>query len=224
MVYRPLSERKAEQERAALERDWMTLNEAIELIESIDAESGVKAPPPPFDQICNAMRDGVLRARWLDEGPPIPPLRHMSGGPMYDNPHYYLAQVRTRPRRLATGGEIDWGDGWWRQLLLSREDMVRIFTLGMPTKDLRQLSYNDEGKKIINKAISEVYDRANRQGVRPPNIKEIVDCTLQYLKKYIGVIVPAKWIEELAADDPHRQRRGKPGKHSSLRPISELKI
>jgi hypothetical protein len=230
MVYRRLSERKAEQARAALHREWMTLVEAIELIKRVDTESGIIVEQLPYEQICDAIEEGELRARWLDKS--YPP--RGGSGILWtpDDPSYFVPALRKRKLRFDNGGEIHWGGRRWRKLLLSREDVQRIFVQGKPgtesnpPKELQQLWKNEAGIKAIHHAISTIYDLAKAQGVKPPNKVEMRDLARRWLEKHRGVTTHGLWIEELAADPQYSSRRRKPGAtvKGRLLPVSELKI
>jgi hypothetical protein len=229
MVYRSQSERRAEQERAPLERDWMTLSEGIELIKHVDAESKVEVKQLPYEQICDAIEEGELRARWLEE---IPPPRGPS--PLWavppDKPKYFVGELRRRKVRFQNGGEIHWGGRRWRKLLLSREDMQRLFGgMGSATSSIKKflpLSNNPQGIEVMHEAISAVYELAQEQRVRPPNLREIIKPVQRWLEKHRGVSAKGSWIAELAADERYNSRRGKPGVKvkGRLRPVSELQI
>jgi hypothetical protein len=229
MVYRRKSERRAEQERAALERDWMTLLEGIELVKHADAESKVGVTRTPYEQICDAIEDDELRARWLDESPPPRGPSPLWGLPP-DKPKYFVGELRMEKVRFENGGEIDWGDGRWRKLLLSREDMQRLFggaeSATSSIKKLRQISKNPQGIEVMHEAISAVYELAQEQRVRPPNLREIIKPVQRWLEKHRGVSAKGSWIAELAADERYNSRRGKPGVwvKGHLRPVSELQI
>jgi hypothetical protein len=226
MAYRRLSERQAEQKRAALERDWMTLLEGIELIKHVDAESKVEVKQSPYQQICYAIEDGELGARWLDQT-----RRAASSMPLApDEPYYFEGILWKRKFRHQNGGEIHWGGRRWRKLLLSRKDMQRLFgsaeTDNNANKELRQLSKNYRGKKLMHEAISAIYRLAKEQGVRPPNLREISKLAPKWLTKHKGVTAKSSWIEELAANTRYSSRRGKPGVTVAgrARPVSELEI
>jgi hypothetical protein len=234
MVYRRQSERREERERAALERDWMTLVEATEFIQRVDAGSTAEAAPSPYEQICDAIEDGELRARWLDETPP--PRGPCAWGIPLDKPQNSIGVLRKPKMRLQNGGEIFCGHPLepgryrWRKLLLSHEDMQRLFgSAGGTTssiKKLRPLSNNPQGIEAIHKAISAVYDLAQEQGVRPPNLREIIKPVQEWLKKKKGASAKGSWIEELASDERYKLHRGKPGARvgAHLRPLSDLQI
>jgi hypothetical protein len=234
MVYRRLSERRAEEKRAELERDWMTLVEATELVQRVDAVSKVELARSPYEQICDAIEDGELRARWLDETPP--PRGPQAWGIPLDKPQNFIGVLRRPKLRLQNGGEILCGHplhpgrSLWRKLLLSREDMQRLFgSAGIaPTsiKKLRPLANNPRSVEAIHEAISAVYDLAQEQKVRPPNLREIIKPVQEWLKKHKDVSAKGSWIENLAADERYKSRRGKPGVRvgASLRPLSDLQI
>jgi hypothetical protein len=226
MVYRRLRERQAEQERATLERDWMTLSEGIELVQRVDAESKVKEPRPPHEQIFDAIEDGELRARWLDEALPSRLGCRSSLSVPPDNPN--SSGLRKRKFRLQNGGEMHRGGTLWRKLLLLRKDMQRLFgsagSGSSSIKELRPLSKNREGMRTIDGAISAIYDLANKQGVKPPNLREIIKPVQKWLAKYKGVTAKGSWIEQLAGEARHNSRRGKSGVmvEGRLLPVSEL--
>jgi hypothetical protein len=231
MVYRRLSERRAEEERAALERDWMTLLEGIELIKHVDAESKVEVKRSPYEQICDAIEEGELRARWLDETPP--PRGPRAWGIPLDKPQNFIGVLRRPKVRLQNGGEIlcghplEPGRSRWRKLLLSREDMRRIVASARSDNaELRQLSNNAQGKEAMHEAISAIFDLASEQGVKSPNIVEMRNLASRWLEKHRGVTARASWIEELAADPRYNSRRGKPGVtvQGRLLPVSKLQI
>jgi hypothetical protein len=229
MVYRRLSERKAEQARAGLQREWMTLVEAIELIKRVDTKSGIMVEQLPYEQICDAIEEGELRARWLDKSYPPRGGSGMLWTP--DDPSYFVPALRKRKLRFDNGGEIHWGDRRWRMLLLSREDMRRIFDSiaasdSAPTKELQRLWKNEQGVQTIHEAILAVYNLAEEQGVKPPNVREIRGLVQRWLAKYRNATAPRLWIEERAADPRYHSRRGKPGVtlKGRLRPASELEI
>jgi hypothetical protein len=228
MVYRRLSERRAEQERAALECDWMTLSEGIEFVRHVDAKSKVEVEQSPYEQICDAIDDGELRARWLDQT-----FAPRGGSTLLwapDTPQYFIGQLRKGKVRLQNGGEIHWGGRRWRKLLLSREDMRRIFASATSdnteNRKLRQLSNNAEGKEVMHEAISAIFELAEEQGVKPPNTIEMRKLALRWLEKHGGVTARALWIEELAADPRYNSRRRKPGVtvKGTLLPVSKLQI
>jgi len=227
MVYRRLSVRQAEQERAALERDWMTLLEGIELIKHVDAESKIEVPQSPHEQICDAIEDLDLRARWLDEAS-RPPFGWSPLGWIPSKPEDF--PLRKRRVRLQNGGEIHWGRRRWRALLLLREDMKRLFSKASDdsgsTKALQRISNNERGKQIMHEAISAIYDLAETQGVKPPNIVEVRKLAPRWLEKHKDIAVHTSWIEKLAADPRYQGRRGKSGVtlKGRLRPVSELQI
>jgi hypothetical protein len=228
MVYRKLSERKAERGRAALQRDWMTLAEAIELVERTDAESGSTIKRSPYQQICDAIEDHELRSRWLDENRPWGRGSGILWPP--DNPSYFVGELRKRRLRLDNGGEIHWGGRRYRKLLVAREDMQRIFGRAgaehAPVTEFQPLSKNEPGMQAIHEAISAVFELAKEQEVKPPNVREMRELAQRWLERYRCVTAPAQWIEEAAGDLQYESRRGKPGKtvRGGLRPISELKI
>jgi hypothetical protein len=225
MVYRRLSERQAEQARAALEGDWMTLVEGAEFVKRTDAN--IKQPPSPYEQIFDAVEDGELRGRWEDES--FPPRGGFGSSILWvpNNPN--SLGLYKRKFRLENGGEIHWGGRRWRKLLLSRKDMQRLFgdagTNNGVKQEPRQLSYNDPGKEILREAISAIYGLAEEQEVKPPNLREIAKPVQQWLEKHKGVTAPGSWIEEQATDSRYKPRRGKPGARvRGLRPVSDLQI
>jgi hypothetical protein len=228
VAYRRLTERKAEQERAALQPDWMALAEGIEFVERMDARSGVEIKRSPYEQICDAIEDGELRSRWFDQTQP--PRDRLGIAWIPDEPSYFVGELRKRRFRFDNGGEIHWGGRRWRQLFLSRKDMQRIFgraeTESASTTELRDLSKNEQGMKAIHEAISAVYDLAKEQGVKPPNVREMRELAPQWLRKYRGVTAAAQWIEEAACSPRYHSRRGKRGAtvKGHARPISDLKI
>jgi hypothetical protein len=183
---------------------------------------------PPYEQICNAIDDGELQARWLDET--YPPRSHSGMLWWPDKPVYVINALRSQTVRLENGGEIDWGEGRWRKLLLSRQDMHRIFvsagTDSNSTTELRRLSKNSPGLEIMHEAISAIYDLAKQQGVKPPNVREIPELVQKWLAKHKGVTAPRSWIKGLAAEARYNTRRGKSGARveGSLRPVSKLQI
>jgi hypothetical protein len=221
MVYRRLIDRQSEQQLAALKRDWMTLVEAIDVVKQLDAESAIKVEPSPYQQICDAIEDGELRARWLDEA--SPPRFGFPPGVAWipDKPDNYA--LRKRKVRLENGGEIHWGRRRWRKLLLFREDMKRVFSA---TDGLRRLWNNEQGRQTMHEAISAIYDLAEAQGVKPPNVVEMREVACRWLAKHKGVSVHGLWIEQLASDPRYDARRVKPGAtlKGRLRPVSELEI
>jgi hypothetical protein len=101
MVYRRLSERRAEKELAA----WMTLSEGIELIRHEDAKNKEEVTQSPYEQICYAIEDRELRARWFDET-----RRAASSMPLAPDTLYFFEGILWRRKfRLKNGGEIHWG-------------------------------------------------------------------------------------------------------------------
>jgi hypothetical protein len=228
MVYRSQSERRAEQERAALERDWMTLAEGIDLIDHVDAEIDVKLKRSPYEQICDAIEDGELRARWPDRA--FPPRSGSGLLWMEDTPQNFIGVVRKGKVRFQNGGEIHWGGRRWRKLLLSREDMQRLFggveSATSSIKKLRPLSNNLQGREVMHEAISAIYELASEQGVKAPNLREIPKLAQKWLAKHKGAAAAGSWIGELAADPRYNSCRGKPGAKVSahLRPVSDLQI
>ena len=148
MVYRRLSDRKADKKRLALEREWMTLVEAIGSIKSIDSESETEARPP-FEQICDAIEEGELGARWLDRAPSPSDGSSMLWTP--DEPISFVGHIRKKGFLPKNGGQIHWGRRYWRTLLLSRDDMC-IFKPSASagptrasTQEIQQLSNNKSG-------------------------------------------------------------------------------
>src|SRR5262249_47487428 len=140
-----------------------------------DADSKVEGNRSPYEQICDAIEDGELRARWLDET--YPPRGGSGLLWVPDKPQNFIGVLRRRKVRLQNGGEIHWGGRRWRKLLLSREDMQRLFSStgadNAASKDLGRLSKNAQGIEAIHEAISAVYDLADAQGVKPPNVREM---------------------------------------------------
>ena len=49
----------------------MTIEEAIEFIKRIDSKSGIEPKQKPFEQICDAIEECELGARWLDQAQPL---------------------------------------------------------------------------------------------------------------------------------------------------------
>jgi hypothetical protein len=145
-----------------------------------------------------------------------------------DTPYYFEGILWKRKFRLKNGGEIHWGGRRWRRLLLSREDMQRLFggreTDNSANKKLKGLSKNDSDKELIHEAISAIYDLAEAQGIKPPNLREIIKPVQQWLSKHRGATAPGLWIQEFAADNRYNSRRGKLGVRASLRPVSKLQI
>jgi hypothetical protein len=200
----------------------------------VDAGSKVEAARSPYEQICDAIEDGELRARWLDETPP--PRGPRAWGIPLDKPQNFMGVLRRPKVRLQNGGEILCGHplkpgrSRWRKLLLSREDMQHLFGgAGSATssiKKLRPLPNNPRGIEAIHEAISAVYDLAQEQGVRPPNLRKIIKPAQEWLEKHKEVSAKGSWIEELAADERYNSRRGKPGVRvgARLRPLADLRI
>lgn len=224
MVYRPAIDRKADDLQSRLERDWMTLHEAVQFIQRADANQEVQRSP--FEQICDAIGDGELRARWLD--PALPTRDGLT--PVPDEPSHFVDYMRAARVRLQNGGEIDWGDDRWRKLLLHREDM-HVFgpaTRGSTTQTekIEPLFKNEAGIAAIHEAISAVYDLAKAQAVKPPNVREVAPLVQRYLQTHKRKQAIDSWITELAGDPRYRSRRGKTGAtvKGRLRPLSELKI
>jgi hypothetical protein len=224
MVYRRLSERKADQDRTLLQRAWMTLVEAIEFIERADRESGMDVRQSPFEQICDAIDDGELRACWVDKAQPPRDGSGMLWTP--DDPFLFIGYGRKKTFRLENGGEIHWRGRRWRKLLLSREDMGIFANGGPDNKTIKQLSLNDEGKKAIHEAIMAVYDLATQQGIKPPNKVEMRKLAQRWLEERRSVTAKALWIEQLLADARYNSRRGKAGAtiKGCLLPVSQLRI
>jgi hypothetical protein len=228
VVYHRVSDREAEKKLAALRIDYMTIQEAIEFIVRIDSESATEIKQDAFKQILDAMEDGELKARWLDQNHP----RGYAGGALAspDEPIAYL--IRKKKFRLKNGGKVFYSllkgsDGsHWRTLLLSRKDMERIFKpSASPAATFRQLTYNVEGKRLIHEAITAVYKLADEQGVKPPNINEMRTLAQTWLEKYKDAQAKGAWIERLSKDPCYKSRRGKPGAtRGRLRKVSELEI
>jgi hypothetical protein len=91
-------------------------------------------------------------------------------------------------------------------------------------KKLKGLSKNDSDKELIHEAISAIYDLAKAQGIKPPNLCEIIKPVQQWLWKHRGATAPGSWIQEFAADKRYNLSRGKLGVRTPLRPVSELQI
>jgi hypothetical protein len=210
----------------------MTLLEGIELIEHADGESKVEVNRSPYEQICDAIEDEELRARWLDET--SPPRGPRAWGVPLDKPINFIRVLRRAKPRLQNGGEILCGHplypgrSRWRKLLLSREDMHRVFgsagSASISVKKLSALSNNARGIELMHEAISAVYDLAQEQGVKSPNLREIIKPVQKWLEKHGGLSAKGSWIQNLAADA--RYKRGKAGVRvrERLRPVSELQI
>jgi hypothetical protein len=63
---------------------------------------------------------------------------------------------------------------------------------------------------VIDKTIGEVYDEAEKKGLKAPNVKEIVP----HVQKSLGAKgyrATGQHIQELASADMHKLRRRKPG-------------
>jgi len=77
----------------------------------------------------------------------------------------------------------------------------------------------------IRKAIAVIYDLAEQQGVKPPNIKEIAPAVRKKLSAS-NLTASDLQIQKIAAEPEFKDRRGTPGKtiRGTLRAFSELEI
>jgi len=63
----------------------------------------------------------------------------------------------------------------------------------------------------IDAAITAVYDKAEKTGAKPPNIRQLREPVLKELREK-GRAASGRQIMQLADDEKHRKRRRKPGK------------
>ena len=122
MAYRRLADRKAEEERSRLDREWMTLPEAVSSVKESNPEKITPDHRSTINQIADAIKDEQLRARWRDEA-------SLRGdvGPILRTPDLPLFSIGRWRTRIAAGGKVPWGKGRHRELLLHRADVARLF-------------------------------------------------------------------------------------------------
>ena len=75
----------------------------------------------------------------------------------------------------------------------------------------RQRKLRQAPEAAIDKHITAVYDRAQNEGEKPPNVKELVPLVQQSLGD-AGFKASGRSIIALAGDPKHEQRRRSPGK------------
>ena len=88
------------------------------------------------------------------------------------------------------------------------------------------LRNNERGRALIHEAIRAVYELAESQGVKAPNVREVIKPVQKWLCKHKRCNAAGSLIEELAGGEPYGSFRRKPGApvRGTLRPVDDLEI
>jgi hypothetical protein len=201
MHYESIAEREARLEAAA-SITWSELVRHVQEVESCDEREARR-------QINNAINDGALRVRrveWskVNGGGPLPPDFWQSCKCDPSDPDRIFFRVFYDPRRV---------NKWQAQRLnkirglgkpfFDREQAMELWS--REQDELRSASEVD-----IHKTIIEVYDRADRQGDKPPNKVQLVS-PVQEMLRARGLKASGRQIQNLSDDPQHSSRRREPG-------------
>jgi len=131
------------------------------------------------------------------------------------------AMLIGRPKTFSAPFERLPGDVWpllqvidWENGVAVAPDGTRYFSIHavIVVKSATQgPSLKPAPPVVISKAITEVYDRAQGSGEKPPNIKELPAHVLRLLKAK-GLHASGRQVMKLAENPEHARRRRSPGK------------
>ncbi len=102
---------------------------------------------------------------------------------------------------------------FWSALRFDTEDVLAVWPppAGREQQQaLRQRELRPAPDSMIHNTISKVYDEAEREDLKPPNVKEIV-APVQKRLSVQGYEASGRQIQQLAEADEHKSRRRRPG-------------
>jgi hypothetical protein len=105
----------------------------------------------------------------------------------------------------------DYAANYWTNLCFKRPEIEAALS-----KDARRSQESNRRPRpaslsALNVAISAVYDAAQANGAKPPNVRELPAAVRAILERQ-GLTASGKQIQACASEEPHRSRRRPPGR------------
>jgi hypothetical protein len=206
--------------------DWIRLSTAVARMSEIDPAYRTYRGLARRD-LEIAIRAGRVRIRGCPVGPPEPPPEEIEGPitPDYelDLIRDSLKERRAGPLQATLGSmtlfrsvEVEWtgaarylrspSAGGGNQKIIDSPPALAADHINPEATERKRAPL-----KLIDTAISAVYDEAEKAGTKPPNLKEIGAAVNKKLCTD-GYEASDRRIQEIASVEKHAKRRRKPGK------------